>query len=65
MNYFRDKFPHFFTIAVFASKQVRWAREHKAYGGDQASFERDDSRDAGDHEPLGDRQSSCVWIGLI
>jgi len=61
MIYFRDRFPHFFSIAVFAPKGIRWLRKRDVYEGDQAAFEVDDSRDAGDSEPAyGQAVQLCV-----
>lgn len=61
MVYFRDRFPHFFVIAAFASVDIRWARKEKAYEGSQWSFRRDDERDSGEFEAVwGQKVQLCV-----
>jgi len=61
MNYFRDKYPCFFVMAVFAPKDVRWERKRTIYGDRLGDFERDDAQDSGEIEPsTGQRVQLCV-----
>lgn len=61
MEYLRDRFLHFFVIAVFAPFNVRWARSEKAYNGNQWTFVKDDERDSGGFEPSrGQKVQLCV-----
>ncbi|MFQ5925187.1 MAG: deaminase [Dehalococcoidia bacterium] len=61
--YLRDKYPHFFVVAIFASFDTRWNRKRKDkdYKHNQAKFERDDIRDSGELEPMwGQKVQLCV-----
>jgi len=61
MTYLRDRFPHFFVVAVFAPFDVRWKRREEDYGGNQRPFRRDDERDSGEFErPWGQKVQICV-----
>jgi len=61
MEYLRDRFLHFFVIAVFAQFDIRWARSEKAYEGNQWNFITDDERDSGVFEPSqGQKVQLCV-----
>ena len=61
MTYLREKYPHFFVVAVFAPSEVRWNRKKEVYKGSQYDFDRDDTRDSGEFEPAwGQKVQLCV-----
>lgn len=62
IKYFRDKYPEFILIGVFADYDVRWDRVKETYGGSKDSFDRDEQRDQGSYEPKhGQRISDCFF----
>lgn len=58
--YLREAYPHFFLVAVYASKATRWTRLSKKYCGNAKVFERDDRRDRMEDTDNGQQVTSCV-----
>lgn len=59
---FRDKFPGFFLVGVFAEYSIRWERKKAIYKGNQESFDTDDKRDSDEDFPHGQRVRDCFAI---
>jgi deoxycytidylate deaminase len=59
----RQLFPHFWLLAVDASRETRWTRCKNSYDGNQAQFDQDDIRDSGEEEPpYGQKVADCVHL---
>lgn len=62
IKYFRDKYPEFILIGVFADYDVRWDRIKETYDGSKDKFDVDEQRDKGTYEPVyGQRISDCFF----
>lgn len=62
IKYFRDKYPEFILIGVFADYDVRWDRIKDTYDGSRDKFDVDEQRDKGTYEPIyGQRISDCFF----
>ena len=62
IKYFREKYPEFILIGVFADYDVRWERVKESYGGSKDSFDADEQRDKGSYEPVyGQKISDCFF----
>lgn len=62
IKYFRDKYPEFILIGVFADYDVRWGRIKETYDGSKDKFDVDEQRDKGTYEPVyGQRISDCFF----
>lgn len=48
VEFFRAVFQNFFLVAVYASRDVRWFRLSKDFGGNETAFGERDERDKGD-----------------
>jgi len=62
IKYFRDKYPEFILIGVFADYDVRWERVKDSYEGSKDTFDADEQKDKGTFEPTyGQRISDCFF----
>ena len=62
IKFFREKYPEFILIGVFADYEVRWDRVKDNYGGSKDSFDLDEQKDQGSFEPsYGQRISDCFF----
>lgn len=62
IKYFREKYPEFVLIGVFADYDVRWKRVMNNYDGSKDSFDVDELRDKGTYEPIyGQKISDCFF----
>ncbi len=62
INYFREKYPEFTLIGIFAEYDVRWNRVCETYKGSKDSFDADEKRDQGKLEPkYGQKISDCFF----
>jgi len=60
IKYFRDKYPEFILIGLFADYEVRWDRVKSSYNNSKDSFDADEQKDKGALEPTyGQRISDC------
>lgn len=62
ISYFRDKYPEFILIGIFADYDIRWERVKETYGNSKDKFDADEQRDKGSSEPsYGQRISDCFF----
>ena len=62
INYFRNKYPEFILIGVFADYDVRWKRVKDSYNNSKDRFDADEQRDKGISQPsYGQRISDCFF----
>ena len=62
IRYFRDKYPEFILVGVFADYDIRWERVKDSYDGSKDSFDIDEQRDKGSFEPqYGQKISDCFF----
>ena len=62
IKYFREKYPEFILIGVFADYDVRWGRVRDTYKGSKDSFDLDEQKDKGTFEPeYGQKISDCFF----
>ena len=62
IRYFRDKYPEFILVGVFADYDVRWNRVKESYNDSKDQFDRDEQKDKGSDEPsYGQRISDCFF----
>lgn len=62
IKYFREKYPEFILIGVFADYDVRWDRVKDTYNGSKDSFDLDEQKDKGTFEPeYGQKISDCFF----
>ena len=62
IKFYRDKYPEFILIGVFADYEVRWDRVKENYRGSKDSFDVDEQKDQGSFEPsYGQRISDCFF----
>lgn len=62
IKYFREKYPEFILIGVFADYDVRWERVRDTYGGSKDRFDVDEQKDKGNYEPkYGQKISDCFF----
>lgn len=62
IKYFRDKYPEFILIGVFADYDTRWKRVKDVYKGSKDTFDADEQKDKGSFEPIfGQRISDCFF----
>ena len=62
IKYFRDKYPEFILIGVFADYDIRWDRVKEGYSGSKDTFDADEQKDKGSFEPYyGQRISDCFF----
>lgn len=62
IKYFRDKYPEFILIGVFADYDIRWERVKHQYSGSKDSFDVDEQKDQGSFEPVyGQKISDCFF----
>lgn len=62
IQYFRDKYPEFILIGIFADYEIRWNRVKESYDGSKDSFDADEQRDKGNYEPAyGQKISDCFF----
>ena len=62
IKYFRDKYPEFILIGVFADYEVRWDRVKEGYKDSKDAFDADEQKDKGSFEPYyGQRISDCFF----
>lgn len=62
IKYFRDKYPEFILVGVFADYEVRWERVKASYNGSQDNFNIDEQKDKGTFEPRhGQKISDCFF----
>lgn len=62
IRYFREKYPEFILIGVFADYDVRWDRVKGTYEGSKDTFDTDEQKDKGNDEPAyGQKISDCFF----
>lgn len=62
IKYFRNKYPEFILIGVFADYDVRWERVKDTYNGSRDTFDMDEQKDKGTFEPVyGQKISDCFF----
>lgn len=62
IQYFRNKYPEFILIGVFADYDVRWERVQDSYAGSKDAFNLDEQKDKGNFEPVhGQKISDCFF----
>ena len=62
IQFFREKWPNFILMAVFADKAKRWGRVNEKYNDSHDTFNRDDQRDSGYGEPEhGQQVKKCFF----
>lgn len=62
IKYFREKYPEFILIGVFADYDVRWERVKDTYKGSKDNFDVDEQKDKGNYEPkYGQKISDCFF----
>lgn len=62
IQYFREKYPEFILVGIFADYSVRWERVKDSYNGSKDSFDIDEQRDKGSYEPIyGQKISDCFF----
>lgn len=62
IRHFREKYPEFILVGVFADYDVRWERVKDTYEGSKDTFDADEQKDKGSYEPLhGQRISDCFF----
>lgn len=60
--YFRNKYPEFILIGVFADYAVRWERVKDVYNNKKDDFDQDERKDQGKSEPgYGQKVSDCFF----
>lgn len=62
VKFFRDKYPGFYLIGVFAEYSIRWERKKTVYNGNQGNFDADDKRDSDEDFLHGQRVRDCFAI---
>lgn len=62
INYFRNKYPEFILIGIFADYDVRQNRVKEIYHNSRDTFDKDEQRDKGSSEPsYGQKISDCFF----
>lgn len=62
IKYFRDKYPEFILIGVFADYDIRWERVKATYNQSKDKFDIDEQKDKGNYEPKhGQKISDCFF----
>lgn len=62
IKYFRDKYPEFILMGLFADYEKRWDRVKASYNNSKDSFDADEQKDKGALEPpYGQRISDCFF----
>lgn len=62
IKYFRDKYPEFILIGVFADYDIRWERVKATYNQSKDKFDIDEQKDKGNYEPkYGQKISDCFF----
>lgn len=62
IKFFREKYPEFILVGVFADYEIRWERVKDTYSGSKDSFDADEQKDKGTFEPqYGQRISDCFF----
>lgn len=62
IKYFREKYPEFILIGVFADYDVRWERVKTTYENSKDTFDADEQKDKGSFEPsYGQKISDCFF----
>lgn len=62
IRYFREKYPEFILIGVFADYDVRWERVKETYSNSKDAFDSDEQKDKGTYEPkYGQKISDCFF----
>lgn len=62
IKYFRDKYPEFILIGLFADYDTRWERVKELYNDSKDKFDVDDLKDKGTMEPaFGQKISDCFF----
>lgn len=62
ISFFRDKYPEFILIGIFAEYDVRWNRVKNTYNNSKDAFDSDEKRDQGKSQPrYGQRISDCFF----
>ena len=62
IKFFREKYPEFILIGVFADYNIRWKRVKNSYDGSKDKFDIDEQKDKGTFEPKnGQRISDCFF----
>lgn len=62
IQYFREKYPEFILIGIFADYDVRWERVKESYNGSKDTFDIDERRDKGSSQPeYGQKISDCFF----
>lgn len=62
IKHFREKYPEFILVGVFADYDIRWERVKDSYNGSKDSFDVDEKKDQGNFEPsFGQKISDCFF----
>ena len=62
IKFFREKYPEFILVGVFADYEIRWERAKDTYSGSKDRFDADEQKDKGTFEPqFGQRISDCFF----
>lgn len=62
IQYFREKYPEFVLVGIFADYSIRWERVKESYNNSRDSFDIDEQRDKGSYEPVyGQKISDCFF----
>ena len=59
IDYFRNKYPDFYLFGIFAEEDIRFERLKKTYNNDRRAFEKDDKRDSGEDNKMGQQVTNC------
>ena len=62
IQYFRERYPEFILIGIFADYDTRWDRVKAVYQNSRDKFDRDEQKDKGTYEPkYGQKISDCFF----
>lgn len=62
IQYFRERYPEFILIGIFADYEVRWERVKNVYHNSKDTFDKDEQKDKGTFEPkYGQKISDCFF----
>jgi deoxycytidylate deaminase len=65
VNFFKDKYPNFYLIGIFADCDIRWKRVNELYDNDRREFDKDDTKDSGEKIEYGQRVKNCFNMSDI
>ncbi|MBR0343004.1 MAG: hypothetical protein IJH64_12320 [Oscillospiraceae bacterium] len=62
IQYFRERYPEFVLIGIFADYEIRWERVKDVYHNSKDTFDKDEQKDKGTFEPkYGQKISDCFF----